>query len=221
MSTHTDSESQSSSEKMTSPLAIPSSEKDEDMEEDEDIDVTSVGGHSSDPEDDEYFKPIKKLCMARPAPVVPTPAATSNNKPLSSFFIKDILSHKPCGASGAAAIVRPWDLDSSTGGSRRRPRSADDDSRSERSESDSPESPAVANPNASPLDALFEMTSKAFEGLEANEKANGECFFALFCLHNLSCIKRPLGEYILADVFLSNIKVTSILDIEIIEINNS
>lgn len=220
MSTHTDSESQSSSEKMTSPLAIPSSEKDEDMEEDEDIDVTSVGGHSSDPEDDEYFKPIKKLCMARPAPVVPTPAATSNNKPLSSFFIKDILSHKPCGASGAAAIVRPWDLDSSTGGSRRRPRSADDDSRSERSESDSPESPAVANPNASPLDALFEMTSKAFEGLEANEKANGEWFFEWICLHYLSCFKCPQGGNVYKWTFPYRILKFQLLDTDIIKINS-
>ncbi|KAG8184043.1 hypothetical protein JTE90_011541 [Oedothorax gibbosus] len=185
MSTHTDSESQSSSEKMTSPLALVSSEKDEDMEEDEDIDVTSVGGHSSDQEEDEYFKPIKKLCMARPGAVVPAAvpppsnSSSTTNKPLSSFFIKDILSHKPASVGAGVGIVRPWDLDSSsTGGSRRRPRSADDDSRSERS--DSPESPAVANPNASPLDALFEMTSKAFEGLEANEKASGELVLTCF-----------------------------------------
>lgn len=58
----------------------------------------------------------------------------------------------------------------------RRPRSADDDSRSERSESDSPESPASNsgqnNAGSSPLDALFEMTSKAFDRNESGEKAS-------------------------------------------------
>ncbi|XP_015911989.1 transcription factor LBX2 [Parasteatoda tepidariorum] len=185
MSNLTDSESQSS-EKIPSPPPETSEEQELDEDNEEvDIDVTSVPSEGDqlvssdiDPtsEDDEYFKPIKKLCMApsRPsAPPVPVPAPSS--KPLSSFFIKDILSHKPASiqrtlSTDVRGIVRPWDLDSSSA-SRRRPRSADDDSRSERSESDSPESPAVANPNASPLDALFEMTSKAFEGLEANEKS--------------------------------------------------
>ncbi|XP_035213566.1 transcription factor LBX1-like [Stegodyphus dumicola] len=184
MSTNTDSESQSS-EKMTSPLQAGTEDKDEDNEE-VDIDVTSVPSEgdplvSSDveaaSEEDEYFKPIKKLCMAPSRPSAPlVPVAAPSSKPLSSFFIKDILNHKPASiqrtlSTDVRGIVRPWDLDSSAA-SRRRPRSADDDSRSERSESDSPESPAVANPNASPLDALFEMTSKAFEGLEANEKAS-------------------------------------------------
>lgn len=183
MSATTDSESQFS-DKMSSP--VPNLEfaedKDVDVDEEADIDVTSVASEhdpASDHSDDEYFKPIKKLCMdpGRPAPQ-PPPPPPSASKPLSSFFIKDILNHKPSAVQrtlsatgGDRGIVRPWDLDSSAA-SRRRPRSADDDSRSERSESDSPESPAVANPNTSPLDALFEMTSKAFEGLEANEKAS-------------------------------------------------
>lgn len=186
MATNTDSESQSS-EKVASPLqaAAEDTTKDEDNEE-VDIDVTSVPSEGDplvssdvDPpsEDDEYFKPIKKLCMAparASAPLVSVAAPSS--KPLSSFFIKDILSHKPASMQRTSlpGIVRPWDLDGAGASRRSRPRSADDDSRSERSESDSPESPAVANPNASPLDALFEMTSKAFEGLEANEKASGE-----------------------------------------------
>lgn len=56
----------------------------------------------------------------------------------------------------------------------RRPRSADDDSRSDRSES--PESPASASANAvsSPLDALFEMTSKAFDRNENSDKTSGK-----------------------------------------------
>ncbi|XP_067134920.1 transcription factor LBX2-like [Centruroides vittatus] len=116
--------------------------------------------------EDEYFKPIKKLRMV-PNPVPNQP------KPLTSFLIKDILNHKATHRRTTnvtdKGIVRPWDLDNSTV-SGRRPRSADEDSRSERSESDSPESPSVSNANTSPLDALFEMTSKAFEGLEANEK---------------------------------------------------
>lgn len=58
----------------------------------------------------------------------------------------------------------------------RRPRSADDDSRSERSESDSPGSPAsttAANAVSSPLDALFEMTSKAFDRNDSSDKSSG------------------------------------------------
>lgn len=95
-------------------------------------------------------------------------------------------------------IVRPWDLDTNnfrnhriqnhlknTFGhphpsslvQNRRPRSADDDSRSERSESDSLESPAstsALNAITSPLDALFEMTSKAFDGVDGSEKSSGK-----------------------------------------------
>lgn len=59
----------------------------------------------------------------------------------------------------------------------RRPRSADDDSRSERSESDSPESPSsqtTSNVVSSPLDALFEMTSKAFDRKENGDKSSGK-----------------------------------------------
>lgn len=186
MATNTDSESQSSEKVASSPMQAAGEDTKDDDNEEVDIDVTSVPSEgdplvSSDvdgpSEDDEYFKPIKKLCMApsrASAPLVSVAAPSS--KPLSSFFIKDILNHKPASLqrTSVPAIVRPWDLDGPASSRRSRPRSADDDSRSERSESDSPESPAVANPNASPLDALFEMTSKAFEGLEANEKASGK-----------------------------------------------
>lgn len=186
MATNTESESQSSEKVASSPIEAAGEDTKDDDNEDVDIDVTSVPSEgdplvSSDvdgpSEDDEYFKPIKKLCMApsrASAPLVSVAAPSS--KPLSSFFIKDILNHKPTSLQRTSmpAIVRPWDLDGPASSRRSRPRSADDDSRSERSESDSPESPAVANPNASPLDALFEMTSKAFEGLEANEKASGK-----------------------------------------------
>lgn len=110
-------------------------------------------------EDEEYFRPIKRLCMLE-APANPSP------KPLTSFFIKDILSHKP--ARRASGIVRPWDLESASPG-RRRPRSTDEDSRSESDSADSPAAPQQHS-STSPLDALFEMTSKAFEGLESGDR---------------------------------------------------
>ncbi|KAL1432541.1 hypothetical protein MTO96_013291 [Rhipicephalus appendiculatus] len=114
-------------------------------------------------EDEEYFRPIKRLCMLE-APANPSP------KPLTSFFIKDILSHKP--ARRASGIVRPWDLESASPG-RRRPRSTDEDSRSESDSADSPAAPQQHS-STSPLDALFEMTSKAFEGLESGDRTTGE-----------------------------------------------
>ncbi|UYV73493.1 LBX1 [Cordylochernes scorpioides] len=124
--------------------------------------VDAMEEEESSAEEDEYFRPIKKLRMH---PGVPTTA-----KPLTSFLIKDILSPKASSSVPRTLvpphIVRPWDLEAPG----RRPRSADDDSRSE---SDSPESPA-ANGLSSPLDALFEMTSKAFEGLDASEKSSGK-----------------------------------------------
>ncbi|XP_076364041.1 transcription factor LBX2-like [Tachypleus tridentatus] len=120
--------------------------------------------------EEEYYKPIKRLCMIelRPAP--------NPNKPLNSFFIKDILNHKSSVRQSSSfperSIVRPWDSHTSDA-ARHRPRSADEDSRSEKSESDTPESPSgVTCLSASPLDALFEMTSKAFEGLEADGKSD-------------------------------------------------
>lgn len=117
-------------------------------------------------EDEEYFRPIKRLCMLE-APANPSP------KPLTSFFIKDILSHKP--ARRASGIVRPWDLESASPG-RRRPRSTDEDSRSESDSADSPAAPQQHS-STSPLDALFEMTSKAFEGLESGDRTAGESLY--------------------------------------------
>ncbi|RWS16174.1 transcription factor LBX1-like protein, partial [Dinothrombium tinctorium] len=99
------------------------------------------------------------------------------------------------------AIVRPWDsvafLNTTTSnhGSNRhnecsshslghklpvfhfRPRSADDDTRSERSDhsetlADSPSNGNNDNQN-SPLDALFELTNKAFDATHRNDKSGG------------------------------------------------
>uniref|UniRef100_T1IVQ6 Homeobox domain-containing protein n=1 Tax=Strigamia maritima TaxID=126957 RepID=T1IVQ6_STRMM len=108
-------------------------------------------------------------------------------KPQSTgFSVLDILS-TTTGQSTAnkrtvtetARIVRPWDLDDTE---RRRPRSLDEDSRSDKSESDEADSPpapgrrvhhrGTSGAVSSPLDALFEMTSKAFEGIEGNENSS-------------------------------------------------
>lgn len=143
MATNTDSESQSS-EKVPSPVqATGEDTKDDDDNEEVDIDVTSVPSEgdplvSSDvdgpSEDDEYFKPIKKLCMApsrASAPLVSVAAPSS--KPLSSFFIKDILKHKPASMQRTTipAIVRPWDLD---GKSKSKPKKDDNDEKMTASE---------------------------------------------------------------------------------------
>lgn len=178
--------------------------------------------------DEEYFKPYKRLRMEESSndnepklmtvsvplrPVESRPLASppdednGSGKPLTSFLIDDILSHKPKHCTNVVnsenrGIVRPWDLDTSQHNTlhhnnhllnahhinsfgrmapNRRPRSADDDSRSERSESDSSESPAsnsVVGALTSPLDALFEMTTKAFDGIDGSEKSSGESFFS-------------------------------------------
>ncbi|CAL8114982.1 unnamed protein product [Orchesella dallaii] len=112
--------------------------------------------------EDEYFRPLKKLRMLQ----VESPGQSSAG--VKSFSITDILSHKPakssnggaihkdCSASAANAgrhpenvaqqrIVRPWDAQNKTNG--------------RRNSSDS-----------SPLDALFQMTSKTFEGLNGHHE---------------------------------------------------
>ncbi|XP_054159603.1 transcription factor LBX2-like [Oppia nitens] len=160
--------------------------------------------------DEDYFKPYKRLRMQEssgadtedksimkqtvtPRRESPVDEVNESDKPLTSFLIKDILSHKPkmCTDiinSETRGIVRPWDLDTSQHNTlhhinnfdrishhNRRPRSADDDSRSERSESDSSESPTISGTNnalTSPLDALFQMTTKAFDGIDGSEKSS-------------------------------------------------
>ncbi|GFY73926.1 uncharacterized protein TNIN_20091 [Trichonephila inaurata madagascariensis] len=166
-----------SSEKEDESRSSPHEEDDNTRLDHEDTNDIPIEENSESRHDDEYFRPIKKLRMVDfRQEMVPSPP-----KPLTSFFIKDILNHKPStprrhSISTDRGIVRPWDLGgpgSAAATSRRRPRSADDDSRSDKFESDSSESPAGGSVNASPLDALFEMTSKAFEGLDAEEKASG------------------------------------------------
>lgn len=177
----------------------------------DDEELLDVEDCSSDAED--YFQPKRprtdshhqvRSTSAEPVP----PPAHQQPKPLTSFFIKDILSGNKAAAQAAAqraaqqaamsslaAIVRPWDSPNGTPPPRR-PRSTDEDSVSE---SDSPESPASTaaaallhrrhqaalaaaarrqaggadpqNADSSPLDALFEMTSKTFETLEHVDRA--------------------------------------------------
>lgn len=151
--------------------------------------LPSADGNLENKPDDEYFRPIKKLRMVNiQQNIIPSPS-----KPLTSFLIKDILSHKSNvtrrhSTSSDRGIVRPWDLGSPANltTASRRPRSADDDSRSDKSESDSSASPSGVVHNASPLDALFEMTSKAFEGLDADEKSTGKCLTTLLYLFLMS-----------------------------------
>ena len=108
---------------------------------------------------------------------------------------------------GFPHFVRPWDFGSGmafnaqmyshtlgssfTGGNSRaytaspqvvRPRSADDDTRSETSSDQTPESPAahrsnggdVGGVNSSPLDALFALTNKPFDEARHDDKNGGE-----------------------------------------------
>jgi hypothetical protein len=89
---------------------------------------------------------------------------------VKSFSITDILSHKPVAGSKSVSketgrnpegnnvviqqrIVRPWDPQSKSNG--------------RRNSSDS-----------SPLDALFQMTSKTFEGLNGHHESAGKQFFS-------------------------------------------
>lgn len=118
---------------------------------------------------------------------------------IGSLPSPSLMSSQAAAAAAAAAAYRLLP--------NRRPRSADDDSRSERSESDSPVSVNASssnatitsgngasssntssgasnnnlnNNNSSPLDALFEMTSKAFERNDPSDKNSGQFKFYSF-----------------------------------------
>jgi hypothetical protein len=150
---------------------------------------------------DEYFMPFKKLGLdmsssaeidvpsASPPQQQPQPpsAATNNRKKrngLQSFSIDDILSHRTAEmqrqkqqleADAVSAIVRPWDIASKTtsasvvsaGAEKRRASAAGD----------------------SPLDALFQMASKTFEGLKAKSGRRPYFYFSTefkWFVHSLS-----------------------------------
>ncbi|XP_071542845.1 uncharacterized protein [Panulirus ornatus] len=139
--------------------------------------------------EDEYFKPLKKLRMIQLQQEEAALAARTNSG-VKSFSIMEILSHKPVVAKAPEAtggrIVRPWDTDDDEDGSR--PQSVDDMSMSSASSSGGSPRPASSGPasgsssqgqvrvrgkDGNPLDALFQMTSKTFEGLKSGQQPDG------------------------------------------------
>lgn len=137
--------------------------------------------------EDEYFKPLKKLRMVQLQQEEAAVAARTHAG-VKSFSISEILGHKPIVAKApeatGARIVRPWDTDDDDDGSR--PQSVDDMSVSSASSSVGSPRPASSGPSSTssghgpsrprgkdgnPLDALFQMTSKTFEGLKSGQQA--------------------------------------------------
>ncbi|XP_059490969.1 hematopoietically-expressed homeobox protein HHEX-like [Neocloeon triangulifer] len=211
--------------------------EDEEEEEDEEDEI-SVGCPSPRPEEDlrtapvssscdedDYFKPLKRLKMMQleqerlqqqQQQLLSPPPATAfspsvflqaaakslqQQQPpqgVKSFSILDILSHHPSRKQDAASrIVRPWDLGSpppsstTSSGRLRRPQSADSSSSIADSEDLSPAATpssgtssghhqqrrpaatASAKNNNSPLDALFQMTSKTFNDFNGSNDGDG------------------------------------------------
>ena len=114
-------------------------------------------------------------------------SSSSNSDCIKSKFEKlhrRIAYFKSTGIHHSRHLISPERLD-------RMSQSADDDSRSDRSDqSQSPASPSsdldkpgLNNSISSPLDALFEMTSKTLEGLNNNDKLGGQFdfYFFIFC----------------------------------------
>ncbi|XP_053630755.2 barH-like 2 homeobox protein [Cherax quadricarinatus] len=137
--------------------------------------------------EDEYFKPLKKLRMIQLQQQEEAAAALAarTNAGVKSFSILEILSHKPVVAkapeASGARIVRPWDTDEEEDASR--PQSVDDMSVSSASSSGGSPRPASSGSgqghsrtrgkDGNPLDALFQMTSKTFEGLKGGQQPDG------------------------------------------------
>lgn len=143
--------------------------------------------------EDEYFKPLKKLRMVQlqQQEEAAALAAARSSAGVKSFSITEILSHKPVVARApdppSGRIVRPWDTDDDEDMSR--PQSVDDMSVSSASSSGGSPRPASSDPGSgggssqgsqggrprgkdgNPLDALFQMTSKTFEGLKPGQQA--------------------------------------------------
>ncbi|KAK4287838.1 hypothetical protein Pmani_039104 [Petrolisthes manimaculis] len=137
--------------------------------------------------EDEYFKPLKKLRMIQLQQEEAAMGARTAAG-VRSFSITEILSHKPVVAKAPEAsggrIVRPWDTDDDEESSR--PQSVDDMSVSSASSSGGSPRPGSGGPglassgqgqarargkDGNPLDALFQMTSKTFEGLKSGQQA--------------------------------------------------
>lgn len=138
--------------------------------------------------EDEYFKPLKKLRMIQLQQEEAAAMGARTPAGVRSFSITEILSHKPVVAKAPEAsggrIVRPWDTDDDEESSR--PQSVDDMSVSSASSSGGSPRPGSGGPglatsgqgqarargkDGNPLDALFQMTSKTFEGLKSGQQA--------------------------------------------------
>lgn len=132
---------------------------------------------------------------------------STTTKSYKSFLIEDILKPKKMQSSNSSldksdmlplhrGIVRPWDNLSFLPRLHEhnlakiihskeliRPRSADDDSRSDRSDLSEATSECAVNNNiinqSSPLNALFELTNKALDNINES-KSIGESFLCLF-----------------------------------------
>ncbi len=135
-------------------------------------------GHRGD-----RYEPIKRLALVQIQP------PRNPNKPLTPFSIQDILSQSrshahnnkldndgPSDARSTLSFIRPW-ADSPP------PRSSTSSSEFDEDEEiqveDDP--PKVFGPHdSSPLDALLQMTSKTFEGLDAHQtNADGKWSFKI------------------------------------------
>ena len=128
---------------------------------------------TDNPSQDRY-EPIKRLALVQIQP------PRNPNKPITPFGISDIL-HGTVGRKGAEScrgIVRPWDDDSQS-----RASSADDIEDDEQDIDVEDVKPPKGNNGKSPLDALLQMTSKTFDGLDTSHSVDGE-FKNTQCLHN-------------------------------------
>lgn len=111
------------------------------------------------------FAPLKRLAMVQVQP------PRNPNKPLTSFFISDILFSRREAEERIIPpknqdIKRPWmdsPIPSSDEGSCR----SDSDEDIEIDVADSPPQKRISNHKPTPLDALFQMASKTFDGNES------------------------------------------------------
>ena len=171
--------------------------------------MSSHGSDSDETMERDRYGPIKKLALVQIQP------PRQPNRPLTSFFISDILSNKCGGRKRAHSdsvninnnslnhnhhhnhnnnhnhhnhhrhIVRPWDCDSGKDSS-----IEDDDDEDDDDEEIDVEDikPATSDKKSvSPLSALLQMTNKTFEGLDT--KGNGDGRYphciVLYCLQDI------------------------------------
>ena len=113
------------------------------------------------PRNDQY-EPFKRLAEVQ--------LPRNPNKPLTNFSITDILN----GEVTPKKIVRPWDDDQSS----RATSSGDDNDE----EIDVEETRPPSKKGVSPLDALFQMTSKTFDGQNSDGGQGTGELFSVNCL---------------------------------------